>query len=215
MILLAGCSSSLPFLQDGNKIVFFGDSITQLGIRPKGYITILAESLKTTFPNIECHGAGISGNKVTDLKARLNRDVLSKKPNCVVIYIGINDVWHWALPKLRGTPKDTFQFVLKEIIGTLKSNNISVLLCTPTVIGEKYDGTNAQDAMLDEYSQLIRFLASEMKIPLCDLRKVFLEYLKTNNTNNDEKGILTYDRVHLSDKGNEVVAEAMLKELRK
>ena len=42
---------------------------------------------------VEVIGAGISGNKVPDLEKRLERDVLSKKPTIVVIYIGIRAYW--------------------------------------------------------------------------------------------------------------------------
>jgi hypothetical protein len=46
---------------------------------------------------------------------------------------------------------------------------------------------------------------------LVDLRKVFLDYNKTNNPDNKESGILTTDRVHLNEKGNELVAAEMWK----
>jgi len=49
---------------------------------------------------------GISGNKITDLQGRLQKDVLDLKPNIVFIYIGINDVWHWEHGK--GTTKEAF-----------------------------------------------------------------------------------------------------------
>ena len=45
---------------------------------------------------------------------------------------------------------------------------------------------------------------------LIDLRKAFLEYNLKNNPENKESGILTSDRVHLNDKGNNFVAEKMM-----
>ena len=58
-------------------------------------------SLRHTFAT-EMINAGISGHKVPDLQGRLDRDVLSKEPTVVFIYIGINDVWHSLLLKLQG-----------------------------------------------------------------------------------------------------------------
>ena len=58
-----------------------------------------------------------------------------------------------------------------------------------------------------------RNLAKELKLPLCDLRKAFVDHLKDHNPDNAEKGILTSDRVHLNDSGNKFVAETMLKVL--
>ncbi|MGC4003967.1 MAG: hypothetical protein QM811_12905 [Pirellulales bacterium] len=67
------------------------------------------------------------------------------------------------------------------------------------------------DAKLDEYSDLSRGLAKELKLPLCDLRKAFVDHLAANNPDDKEKGILTGDRVHLNDAGNKFTAETMLK----
>ena len=39
--LLAGCATSQHFLHTGERIVFLGDSITQLGVKPNGYVTII------------------------------------------------------------------------------------------------------------------------------------------------------------------------------
>ncbi len=160
---------------------------------------------------IEVIGAGISGNKVPDLQKRLDKDVISRKPTLVVIYIGINDVWHGEKDPARGTPKDRFEAGLKEIIGKCEAAGARVLLCTPSVIGEKQDGSNNLDVKLDEYADISRKVAKEAKIPLCDLRKAFLDHLRKNNPDNRERGILTSDRVHLNDAGNRFVAQVMLK----
>jgi lysophospholipase L1-like esterase len=202
-------------LKKGDRIIFLGDSITQQGAGPKGYVSliknVLAEMQKDL--GIEVIGAGVSGNKVPDLQKRLDRDVLMKKPTLVVIYIGINDVWHGENNPKNGTPKDKFEEGLKDIITKIKAAGANVLLCTPTVIGEKTGGGNKLDAQLDEYSAISRKLAKEMEVPLCDLRKAFLDYLKENNADNKEKGLLTGDRVHLNEAGNRLVAEVMLKAL--
>ena len=70
--------------------------------------------------NIEVIGAGVSGNKVPDLQKRLQRDVLDKQPSLVVIYIGINDVWHWVTPGLKGTTKEDYESGLKDIIASIQ-----------------------------------------------------------------------------------------------
>jgi lysophospholipase L1-like esterase len=67
------------------------------------------------------------------------------------------------------------------------------------------------DGDLNKYSTLIRKLAEKNNLPLVDLRKAFLDYNKQNNPENKESGILTTDRVHLNDKGNELVAAEMWK----
>ena len=201
-----------PSLQKGEKIIFLGDSITAGGVQPKGYVTVIKNTLNEKYKDlgIEVIGAGVSGNKVPNLQARLEKDVLAKKPTLVVIYIGINDVWHGEKNPANGTPADKYEAGLKEIIGKIKENGGRVVVCTPTVIGEKKDGKNSLDAKLDEYSEISRKVAKDTGSQLCDLRKAFADHLAKNNPDDKEKGILTSDRVHLNEAGNKLVAETIL-----
>lgn len=82
---------------NGDRIVFLGDSITQSGVLEEGYITLLSGLIRDRNPHLSCSliGAGINGHRVPHCLKRLERDVLAKEPAMVVIYIGINDVWHW------------------------------------------------------------------------------------------------------------------------
>ncbi|PSR56183.1 G-D-S-L family lipolytic protein [Adhaeribacter arboris] len=197
-------------------VVFFGDSITQAAVKPGGYIDVLNQELTKSGKSSRFNlvGAGISGNKVPDLQKRLATDVLAKKPDLVFIYIGINDVWHFTHPcckdKAGGTPVGQYETGLKDIINQIKATGAKVVLCTPSVIGEKPDGSNAEDAMLEQYATISRKVARETKVKLCDLRTAFLKHLKEQNTENAEQGILTTDRVHLNAAGNRLVAEQML-----
>src|SRR4051794_3737808 len=106
-------------LKKGERIVFLGDSITQAGAGPGGYVSLIRKALAEKRKDLyaEVIGAGISGNKVPDLQRRLQRDVLAKKPTLVVIYIGINDVWHGEKDPTRGTTPERFEDGLKEVVG--------------------------------------------------------------------------------------------------
>jgi lysophospholipase L1-like esterase len=202
-------------LRTNERIIFFGDSITLLGVKPGGYITIIKDSLAKKYPSIEIIGAGIGGNKVPDLQARIDKDVLAKKPTIVFVYIGINDVWHFITPGQTGTQKDVYESGLEDIISKIQKTGARVILCTPSVVGEKKDGVNQLDAQLDEYSGISRRVAKKMQIELCDLRNAFAIYLQAHNPDNVEKGILTEDMCHLNGEGNRLVAQEMLKVLGK
>jgi len=197
-------------LAKGDKIVFFGDSITAGGGGPDGYLTVIKKALDEKHKDlgIEIINAGISGHKVPNLQHRLDRDVLGRKPNIVVIYIGINDVWHSG--NGHGTPAPAYEAGLKDLITRIKAAGAKVVLCTPSVIGEKKDGGNHFDKMLDQYSDISRKVAAENEVPVVDLRKAFVEWLQANNPNNADKGLLTGDTVHLNKAGNALVAEKML-----
>jgi lysophospholipase L1-like esterase len=198
------------------RVIFFGDSITQAGVGPKGYITMMTDMLKTNNQSsqYELMGAGIGGNKVYDLYLRIEDDVLSKKPDVVFVYIGINDVWHKSSSGT-GTDPDKYVKFYEAIIKKLKAQNIRIILCTPTVIGEKNDNSNMQDGDLNQYAKIIRDIASRNNLQLCDLRKYFQDYLVQNNPENKEKEILTTDRVHLNETGNKFLADKMMEALLK
>jgi len=198
------------------RVVFFGDSITEAGAKPGGYIVKLGEALtkKGAADQFELIGAGIGGNKVYDLYLRMDSDVMMKNPDVVVIWIGVNDVWHKQMFGT-GTDPDKFEKFYNAIIKKLQAKNIKVILCTPAAIGEKTDYTNSLDGDLNKYSQIIRNIAANNHCDLVDLRKIFLDYDLKNNPDNKESGILTRDRVHLNDEGNQLVAEKMMEALLK
>ncbi len=197
------------------KVIFFGDSITQAGVQPGGYITRVDSMCKVENKSAEFEfsGAGIGGNKVYDLYLRMDSDVLLKNPDVVIIYIGVNDVWHKASSGT-GTDADKFERFYQAIINKLKANKIKVLLCTPAAIGEKTDFSNQQDGDMNQYSNIIRSIAAKNSLPLIDLRKSFLDYNLKNNPDNKDRGILTTDRVHLNAKGNQLVADEMWKAIK-
>ena len=193
-------------LAKGEVIAFFGDSITQGGARPGGYCRLIAGAIEKQRPElgVTIVYAGISGHKVPNLQSRLERDVLSKRPTIVFIYIGINDVWHSTSG--RGTSKEQFDAGLRDLIKKITATGAKVVLCTPSTIGEKTDGSNPLDSMLEDYSAISRKVAADTGTTLCDLRKAFLEHLKKHNPENKQRGILTGDGVHLNAEGNKFVA---------
>jgi isoamyl acetate esterase len=202
-------------LEKGDRIVFLGDSITAAGVSPKGYVTLVKNALAEKHKDlgIEVIGAGVSGNKVPDIQKRLEKDVLSKKPTIVVIYIGINDVWHGEKDPAKGTSKENYEAGLRDVIKRCQEAGSRVVLCTPSVIGEKNDGSDVNDPKLDEYAEISRKVAKDLKVPVCDLHKAFQAYEKDHNPDNKEAGVLTRDRVHLNDAGNQFVADLILKTL--
>lgn len=196
------------------KVIFFGDSITQMGAKPGGYIVKMTEALaqKNLSSDYELIGAGVGGNKVYDLYLRMDDDVLAQNPDIVFIWVGVNDVWHKTMFGT-GTDIDKFEKFYTAIINKLLDRHIRTILVTPAVIGEKTDFTNQQDGDLNAYSQVIRNLAQKFHCSLVDLREVFHTYELQHNPGNKESGILTVDRVHLNETGNQFVADKMLEVL--
>ena len=218
IVLFVVVAVLMSFLRDtrdkNKKIIFFGDSITQMGVNPRGYISDMKEIITAAgVDNYDLVGAGIGGNKVYDLYLRMPEDVIAQSPDIVVIYVGVNDVWHKSTSGT-GTDADKFEKFYRAIIKQIQSHDIKVMLVTPAVIGEKNDYTNQQDGDLNKYSEIIRNIAKELSLPLCDLHSIFHIYEVNHNSSNLDKGILTTDGVHLNEVGNKLVAEEMWKVLK-
>jgi len=195
-------------LKKGDHILFFGDSLTALAKGPKGYVSIVRDTLKKTHPDLDLQVSAVAtgGHTVPDLLKRMDKDVLTKKPTIVVIQIGCNDA--------RRISKDTFKAGLEELIDRLHKANIQVIQCSLTSVGEKHDRTNKDDVKLEAFAQVARDVAKDRKVPLNDLRKAFIGYWKKNNPDNKDKGFLTYDGNHFNDTGHQFVAEQMLAKFR-
>ena len=147
--------------QKKTKIIFFGDSITELGVKKDkyvGYILVMDSMLKAKKMNeqYELIGSGISGNKIYDLFLRMEDDVLSKNPDVVVIYVGVNDVWHKTLLGT-GTDADKFERFYQAIIKKLTDRNIKVIVCTPAVVGEKTDITIPVEVAIQRITHICFF----------------------------------------------------------
>ena len=76
------------------SIAFLGDSITQQGAGPLGYVTLVLKGLEANGIQVKGIKAGISGHKSNNMLARLERDVLRHKPTIMTLSCGVNDVWH-------------------------------------------------------------------------------------------------------------------------
>ncbi len=198
-------------LKKGDKVIFFGDSLTNLAgeEKPKehvkkGYVNIVREKLQEKHKDkgIEVDWVATGGHTVPDLIKRVDKDVIAKKPTIVVIQIGCNDA--------RRLPKETFKSSLEELIDRLQKEGIQVIQCSLTSVGEKHDGTNKDDPNLEAFAQVEREVAAAKKVPLNDLRKAFVGYWKKNNADNKPSGILTYDGNHFNQTGMDFVAEQML-----
>jgi lysophospholipase L1-like esterase len=194
-------------LKKGDKIIFFGDSLTALAIKDsrvpegKGYVPLVRAALKDK--GVEVDAVATGGHRVTNLIARVDKDVLAKKPTVVVIQIGVNDASGNVTPEM-------FKAQLEELIDKLQKGGAQVVLCSCTCRVEGYNADDAMDKKLDALADVARAIAKDKKLPLNDLRKAFIDYWKKNNPENKKSGFLTYDGNHWTETGHRFVADQLL-----
>jgi acyl-CoA thioesterase-1 len=206
-----------PSLQNVHRIVCLGDSITQMGEGPGGYVWLFRHYLNAIYPQagIEVLNAGISGHKSTDMLARFGRDVLEKKPDLVTISVGVNDVWHGFYDNHpmgdgpRGVPLDQYKANVESMVTQAQAAGIRVVMLSTTVIYE--DGGNRENAKAATYNRALRDIARSHGLTFVDFQRPFNDLIRTyRKTTGGLDNLLTVDGVHMNPEGNKVMAHTML-----
>lgn len=222
---VANTNSPLPeALQGIETIVVLGDSITALGGEPGGYVWLLAKTLQNLYPdqNWDVINAGISGNTTANLRARFEQDVLARSPQLVIIYIGVNDVWHqyYDFATNQHSPTGDFpagvelaeyQAHLEAMIQAAQAEGIQVLLMSPTPIREVQKRENEE---LQAYITAMQTLAEKYNYTFVDLYQPFMDAIAAYHTvAGPAQPLLTYDGVHPNPAGNQLIAYNLLQAL--
>ena len=163
LLLAASALSAQITVKSGEKIAFLGDSITQQGNWESGYINLVMSALEANGIKAVKIPAGISGHKSNQMLARLERDVLKKKPQIMTLSCGVNDVWHGR----RGVSLEDYRKNITEIVDKAQAAGIKVYILTSTMIYENPD--HANNKKLAAYNDFLRSLAKEKNCVLVDL----------------------------------------------
>jgi acyl-CoA thioesterase-1 len=198
-------SSMSRLVEDGDKIVFLGDSITAAR---DGYVKLVESMMGALAPDmrVTCINAGVSGNKVGDLLERIGEDAIAHDPDWITVSIGINDVWHG----LNGTPIDIFKQRYKELVHRLAEQTVARLaLFTTTVIGE--DLENETNRRLIPYNDFIRETAAHVGALLVPMNEEFHKAISLRRRVSSDELYFTTDGVHMSPVGNCLMAVTLLR----
>ncbi|GHU97790.1 lysophospholipase [Clostridia bacterium] len=195
-------------------IVFQGDSITDAGWREdpagigRGYVKKVTDWLNAEKKDVAYYNRGISGNRTCDLVPRWKQDTLDLKPDIVTVMIGVNDVWHKLSANM---PMSDAEF----------ENNYAAVL-------EQCKKINAKIIMLQPYILRCGVVTPEWepefvgKLAVCNkLAAGYADaYVRTEEifnklTETQKPEAFAQDGVHPGDAGQEVIANALIAELRK
>ena len=134
-------------------ILFQGDSITDAdrsytcdAYHGRGYANMVQGQLGMECPGTyKFYNRGISGNRVTDLYARIKRDITNLKPDYMSILIGINDVGHELWGRQDGVDADKYEKIYDMLIAEVKEAlpNIKIMILEPFVL----EGTGTESTL--------------------------------------------------------------------
>ena len=206
-------------LRNRDRLVFFGDSITEWGRDREeasslgnGYVASLSQLLDENYPEADLiyFNRGIGGNRIHDLNARI-KDCLDLKPDVVFLLIGINDVWHQVGQKDFGSEEEAnrFEAEYRKLLEQLQEAGIQrILLLEPFVLPRPSDRLSWR-VDLDKKIQVVRKLAQDFQ----------LEFIPLDGLINEEAikvGVETLtgeDGVHPTCIGAQFIADEILKRI--
>lgn len=197
-------------LHSNDVLVCLGDSITEAA---EGYVGQVYNHLYVHHPDtpVRVLNAGVSGHRIVDLLARLDRDVIAPDPQWVTVSVGINDVWHRSLPGHHGISLPDFRTGYDELVARLKAGTKArIFLMTTTVIGEEL--ANEPNRTLSGYNAVVRDLAAREGLGLIDLNQAFHDAIRRGRSVNPVYH-LTYDGVHPTLAGHQLIAAHVLRAL--
>lgn len=209
---------------DTVTIVAFGNSITAtrktinkvFAQRLPGLL--LENGIKTRVIN-----SGIGGShtgrqsdhnlfKIKHALDRFDSDVIAHNPDVVLIGFGTNDAHIDS--KVRGgksrIPLDKYKDNLEYMINRLLEQNSGIILIAPNILGAKYG--DVQNDRLIQYVKVVRHLARKYKLGLVDNYKLFIKFQRKSGESYDS---LMLDGVHPNDRGHELIAGELVKEVLK
>jgi lysophospholipase L1-like esterase len=206
-LLAATClTAGEVVIKDGDSIAFLGDSLTQLGYvhKPNGYIHLVIEGLQAAGVNAVPIPAGIGGNTTRHMLARLEKDVIAKKPVWMTLNSGINDAGPLSV--------EEFGANIAKIVDQAGAAGINVILMTTTVgAGENLDAPSSLKCL--KFCEEFKKLAKERHLLLVDLNTVMAKELAARKQDGVKGLKLTYDGTHLNGLGNQIVAAEILRTL--
>ncbi|MBV8707801.1 MAG: SGNH/GDSL hydrolase family protein [Acidobacteriaceae bacterium] len=217
VIACSAFSADSFYLKNGDRVVFYGDSITDQRL----YTVITETYVVTRYPNLDVAfvHSGWGGDKVSGggggpIDVRLHRDVLPYKPTVMTIMLGMNDGLYRA--ETEETDK-TFFTGYKHIVDTVKSDlpGIRITAIQPS----PYDDVTRAPTFPGGYNEvLISFgkwisnYGKEAGLNVADLNTGVVQTLrKANELSPEEAQKIVPDRVHPGFSGHLIMAEQLLK----
>ncbi|MBS1721204.1 MAG: SGNH/GDSL hydrolase family protein [Armatimonadetes bacterium] len=210
-------SSEGFFLKDGDRVVTYGDSITDNGT----YARYLETFVLTRFPEMRVAwvNSGWSGDRITGgsggtLDVRLERDVISRKPTVVTVMLGMNDGnVRPAEEKLLDSFRTGLVGLMTKVGGAVPGVRFVLFKPSP------YDDINQDPAFpggynstLVRYGDVVESVAKETGAGLVDLNTPLVDILrKAKEYSPDVARRLIPDRIHPEPAGHLAMAYSILK----
>jgi lysophospholipase L1-like esterase len=204
--------------QDGQTVLFIGDSITDCGRRSEaapygsGYVKAAIDLITARYPERQVRyvNTGIGGNTVADLRARWQEDVIAHRPDWLSVKIGINDL-HRSLDNTpQAVPPERFEPLYREILQLAREKTSArLILIDPFYISRATDGREGEVLRrLPAYLAIVHRLAEEFDAISVLTHEAFQEQLRYRPASQ-----FCPEPVHPNLSGHLVIAHTLLQQI--
>lgn len=149
--------------------------------------------------------SGIGGNKVADLTARWQTDVLDARPDVVSIMVGINDCASRYLGDDGPVTADAYREGYIQLLTPLSERGVELILMEPFLLPVNDDQRRWRED-LDVKIQVVRDLARRFGATLVETDGLFATLASTTGPD-----YWAGDGVHPTPAGHQAIAEAWLR----
>ncbi len=216
---VAGYSYRLPSFHKGSRLLFQGDSITDMnwGRNQKdrnhylghSYVYLIAARLGVEMADtqLDIYNRGISGHTVADLRKRWQKDAIDMKPDILSILIGTNDVG-------RGVSPEAFETDYRHILDASRKANpeLRIILLDPFVLRSgrltNEQAWTARRAAIDRFRLVVARLAKDFGAVHVKTQSIFDAAAQAVSPEH-----WIWDGVHPLPQGHELIARNWLQEV--
>ena len=167
-------------------------------------MSLVISGLKSAGVKTTAIPAGVSGHKSNQMLARLEKHVLSRKPDWMTLSCGVNDVSQG----MRGFDIKEYEKNIAEMVDRCLAAEIKVMILTSTMVKE--DQSLPLNQRLIAYNDVLIEIAKKRNLPVADLNAEMQAAIKARKDKKDGK-LLTTDGVHMNPDGNKMMAVGVLK----
>ena len=211
VFVIEKCRSATVTIMPNDRVLFLGNMNTLMGSTDHvGFVNIFTNQVNSKVANVTFLNAGYANVDNKEMLTKVDTALLPYfKPNKVIVTFGVEvlaDVSHVDL-------LPTARFELESIVARLVQDGLSVVLCPIALHGEKIDGTNGKEDILEEYLGINKQIARDYDLHYVNLAAQVSKYLEKNNMDNLPHSVLTLDGSLLNEKGHMFVALTLLRSL--
>jgi lysophospholipase L1-like esterase len=207
------------YLRHDDRVVFYGDSITEQG----RYVAFIEAYVVTRFPDLNVHfinsgwaGEWVVGGGGGKVDERLARDVVANKPTVATFMLGMNDA---AYQDFDQAFLDVYAKGYQHLLDSLRQSlpNLRITLLEPSPFDDVtrppqyalHDG--GYNKVIVRYGQFVRELARQQHLDVIDMNAPLVAVIEKAHLADPvlaEK--IIPDRIHPSAAGGLVMAAAIL-----